>query len=144
MEDKKIQYLENNISKKGLFRTIEFMGGFNAFDKHYPNYFDNKEKKIELINDICKNEDGERIYFYEINYEDIVIDERFDEDTQHSIVQHITWIEPNNISIEEWEYDEEGEMFDEYYDRFSFPTSKLDESVINKIFEILTYYYLNN
>jgi hypothetical protein len=144
MDDKKIQYLENNISKKGLFRTIEFMGGFDSFDKHYPNYFDNKEKKIELINDICKNEDGERIYFYEITGNDIMIDERFDEDTQHSIVRHITWVEPNNVSIEEWEYDEEGEMFDDIYDRFSFPTSKLDESFINIIFEMLTYYYLNN
>jgi hypothetical protein len=144
MDDKKIQYLENNISKKGLFRTIEFMGGFNAFDKHYPNYFDNKEKKIELINDICKNEDGERIHLYEINYEEIKIDERFDEDSQHSFDSYVTIIEPNYAYIEEWEYDDEGDMFDEYYDRYTIPTSKLPKSVINYIFELLADYYLNN
>jgi len=130
------------IEKNGIFTTIKMFGGYERFQKLLPNYFSNRDHKVELINEIVDNNgDGGYVYLYEINGMDIKIWEEEIEDG-HTHEDYITRVGDGSVGVSVWEYDEDGEMYDEEVDGYHIKLTQLKEEWLNKIFEILVGYYL--
>ena len=69
------------IKKHGILTTIIQTGGYDNFNDIFPDYFKNRDHKVDLINAIVdNNEDGGYIYMYEIIGMDIKIWEEEIED----------------------------------------------------------------
>ena len=141
-KEKLIGSLKQKIDTFGLIQTIKLMGGYDTFDKILPDYFSNREHKIDLIKAIVdNNEDGGYIYMYEIYGMDIKIWEEEIEDG-HTQEDYITFVSDETVGVSVYEYDEEGEMFDEEVDGYHINLTDLKDVWLNKIFEILVGYYL--
>jgi|688.fasta_scaffold1055256_1 hypothetical protein len=130
------------IEKNGIFTTIKMFGGYERFQKLLPDYFSNRDHKVDLINGIVDNDKDEGyIYMYEINGADIKIWEEEIEDG-HTQEDYITFVGDETVGVSVYEYDEEGEMYDEEVDGYHIKLTQLKEVWLNKIFEILVDYYL--
>jgi hypothetical protein len=117
-------------------------GGYERFQKLLPDYFSNRDHKVDLINGIVDNDKDEGyIYMYEINGADIKIWEEEIEDG-HTQEDYITFVGDETVGVSVYEYDEEGEMYDEEVDGYHIKLTQLKEVWLNKIFEILVDYYL--
>ena len=146
------------IDNNGLLNTIKFMGGYDNFITLLPDYFDSRQSKIELIIEIIKFDEehpvyggGGRIYLSELDGGEILYD-KFDgknlEDRDgHTFESYIDFVEYfrgklfAHVSV--WEFDEDGQMYDEYYDEYDIEISKLETKYLNKLFEILVNFYLS-
>jgi hypothetical protein len=130
------------INKVGIVKAIKLLGGYNNFEKVFPDYFTDRDHKVNLINEIVDNNgDGGYIYFYEINGMDIKIWEEEIEDG-HTQEDYITRVGDETVGVSVWEYDENGEMYDEEVDGYHIKLTQLKEEWLNKIFEILVGYYM--
>jgi hypothetical protein len=138
----------DSISNSGLYNTIKIMGGYNNFINFVPNYFDNKDHKIDLINEIVENvEPNGFIYFYDITQhgEDLFYYEEkptWQDNNNHTYEHYFVNVGDEVVAVKVWEYDENGEMFDEEYDSYYIKLYKLDDKYLNKIFDVLVNYYL--
>jgi hypothetical protein len=142
----------SNIQKKildfvddyGLYDTIKMIGGYEVFDDILPDYFKRKNK-IKLILDITKEEGTNGIvWFYDISRhnEDIFYFEQGYED-KHTLEHFITHVAQNgSVRISVYEYDENGEMYDEYHQRYYININKLEDKYINEMFSIYFKHYL--
>ena len=130
------------IKKHGILTTIIQTGGYDNFNDIFPDYFKNRDHKVDLINAIVdNNEDGGYIYMYEIIGMDIKIWEEEIEDG-HTQEDYITFVGDETVGVSVYEYDEEGDMYDEEVDGYNIKLTQLKEEWLNKIFEILVGYYL--
>ena len=130
------------IDKVGIFKTIKLMGGYDNFNKLFPDYFSDKEHKALLINRIVNHfEPDGFIYFYELNVDEIKIWEEEIEDG-HTIEEYIDSVGDESVGVKVWEYDEEGEMYDEERDSYYIKLTQLKEVWLNKVFELLVSYYM--
>ena len=140
------------IDNNGLLNTIKFMGGYDNFITLLPDYFDSRESKIDLIKEIIGLDEqhpvyggGGRIYLSEVD-SDILYDE-FDGDDGHTFESYIDFIENYNDNlfahVTVWEFDEDGQMYDEYYDDYDVRVNKLETKYLNKLFEMLVNNYLS-
>jgi hypothetical protein len=130
------------IDKVGIFKTIKLMGGYNNFEKVFPDYFSDREHKVDLINGIVNHfEPDGYIYMYEINGMDIKIWEEEIEDG-HTQEDYITFVGDETVGVSVYEYDEEGEMYDEERDAYYIKLTQLKEVWLNKVFELLVSYYM--
>ena len=140
------------IDNNGLLNTIKFMGGYDNFITLLPDYFDSRESKIDLIKEIIGLDEqhpvyggGGRIYLSEVD-SDILYDE-FDGDDGHTFESYIDYIENYNDNllahVTVWEFDEDGQMYDEYYDDYDVRVNKLETKYLNKLFEMLVNNYLS-
>lgn len=140
------------IDNNGLLNTIKFMGGYDNFITLLPDYFDSRESKIELIIEIIGLDEqhpvyggGGRIYLHELG-SDILYDQ-FDGDDGHTFESYIDYIENYNDNllahVTVWEFDEDGQMYDEYYDDYDVRVNKLETKYLNKLFEMLVNNYLS-
>lgn len=140
------------IDNNGLLNTIKFMGGYDNFITLLPDYFDSRESKIELIIEIIGLDEqhpvyggGGRIYLSEVD-SDILYDQ-FDGDDGHTFESYIDFIENYNDNlfahVTVWEFDEDGQMYDEYYDDYDVRVNKLETKYLNKLFEMLVNNYLS-
>ena len=128
------------INRIGLLKTIETIG-YDTFKKMIPVDIIDRDKKIELINYICNYED-DAIYFYDIMYHDIVISEESVEDGIS--IESIYSIENNYVNAKTTTYNEDGEIVAEPYGRgYLIPINKLENNIIDIIFESLVKYYFN-
>ena len=123
------------INRIGLLKTIETIG-YDTFKKMIPLDTIDRDKKIELINYICKYED-DRIYFDDIMYHEIVISEESVEDGIS--IESIYSIENNYVNAKTTTYNEDGEIVSESV--YLIPTNKLENNIIDIIFESLVKYY---
>lgn len=130
----------DKIEDDGLLNTIKYVGGYETFSIIVPDYLNTKQHKIDLINDIVEENDN-RIYLHEIGYETIMIHERKLDDG-HSLEHHIEFIERDVAGVAIWEYDEDGEMFDDMYDTYDIYLEELNKSILNKLFEKLVTEFL--
>lgn len=141
------------IDNNGLLNTIKFMGGYDNFITLLPNYFDSRQSKIELIIEIIKLDEehpvyggGGRIYLSELDGGDILYDQ-FDGDDGHTFESYIDYIENYNDNlfahVTVWEFDEDGQMYDEYFDDYNVRVNRLETKYLNKLFDILVNYYLS-
>ncbi len=140
------------IDNNGLLNTIKFMGGYDNFITLLPDYFDSRESKIDLIKEIIGLDEqhpvyggGGRIYLSEVD-SDILYDE-FDGDDGHTFESYIDFIENYNDNlfahVTVWEFDEDGQMYDEYFDDYDVRVNKLETKYLNKLFEMLVNNYLS-
>lgn len=123
------------INRIGLLKTIETIG-YDTFKKMISLDTIDRDKKIELINYICKYED-DRIYFDDIMYHEIVISEESVEDGIS--IESIYSIENNYVNAKTTTYNEDGEIVSESV--YLIPTNKLENNIIDIIFESLVKYY---
>ena len=123
------------INRIGLLKTIETIG-YDTFKKMISLDTIDRDKKIELINYICKYED-DRIYFDDIMYHEIVISEESVEDGIS--IESIYSIENNYVNAKTTTYNEDGEIVSESI--YLIPTNKLENNIIDIIFESLVKYY---
>ena len=140
------------IDNNGLLNTIKFMGGYDNFITLLPDYFDSRQSKIELIIEIIGLDEqhpvyggGGRIYLHELG-SDILYDQ-FDGDDGHTFESYIDYIENYNDNllahVTVWEFDEDGQMYEEYYDDYDVRVNKLETKYLNKLFEMLVNNYLS-
>lgn len=140
------------IDNNGLLNTIKFMGGYDNFITLLPDYFDSRQSKIELIIEIIGLDEehpvyggGGRIYLSELD-SDILYDQLDGEDG-HTFESYIDFVEYFNgnlfAHVTVWEFDEDGQMYDEYYDDYDVSIGKLETKYLNKLFEMLVNYYLS-
>ena len=130
------------IEKNGIYQAIKMFGGYEKFQKLLPDYFSNRDHKVDLINAIVENNEPDGyIYMYEITGMDIKIWEEEIEDG-HTQEDYITNVGDEAVGVSVWEYDENGEMYDEEVDGYNIKLTQLKEVWLNKIFEILVDYYL--
>ena len=142
-----VSRVENMIDNIGLVKTIKFIGGFESFNNLLPAYFYSKLKKIEFIEDAIRNEDdhgGQRIYLHELA-SDILYD-KYEGDNGFTYEVYIDYVGFYNdrsfASTTTWEFDEKGEMFDEYYDQRDIWLTALENKYITEIFDMIFEYYL--
>lgn len=155
-EKKKIisDALIKKIEEHGLTSTIKMMGGYENFDKVLPDYFYHRDKSgvlkmnrdrvIEFLNECVEiNErlEGESIiYLYDYG-SDILFQEwdgEGDKDSEfYDYESRITSIGTDIAYIEVWQYDDEGNMYDDAYDYQEMRLNILDNRFLNKIFEKL-------
>ena len=143
----------SNIQKKildfvdnyGLYDTIKMIGGYEVFNDILPDYFDDRINKIKLILDITKEEGTNGIvWFYDISRhnEDIFYFEQGYED-KHTLEHFITLVDQNgSVRVSVYEYDENGEMYDEYHQRYYININKLEDKYINEMFSVYIKHYL--
>ena len=140
------------IDNNGLLNNIKFMGGYDNFITLLPDYFDSRESKIDLIKEIIGLDEqhpvyggGGRIYLSEVD-SDILYDE-FDGDDGHTFESYIDFIENYNDNlfahVTVWEFDEDGQMYDEYSDDYDVRVNRLETKYLNKLFDLLVKYYLS-
>jgi len=123
------------IDSVGLVEIIKLIG-YNTFDKILPEYFQDRDNKIKLINEICDMEDG-IIYLYEVLGQDITIDSRETEEGKET--DYIYRVEEDYVYVNTFTYDDE--MLDEPTDSYEIRLSDLDKVWLNQIFEGLVNNY---
>jgi hypothetical protein len=130
------------IEKNGILKAIKMFGGYEKFEKILPEYFVDKSHKIDLINEICESEeDGENIYFYELNGDDIGYEDWMEDGVEYNSV--LTYVQTNQAVGQTYMRDaDDEEFYDDAIDTFIVPLNQLPEKKLNKIFELLVYHYL--
>lgn len=135
--DKLKENLLKLIDKFGALGTINRIG-YEKFNSIYPDYFKNKWDKIELLNEIISNgeeEDYGTIRLDEIGEDILIRTENLDEG--HTLEHHIDYLIKDRCGVTVWEYDEEGLMFDEYYDTYEIWLEDLKTPILNQIFDMV-------
>jgi hypothetical protein len=141
MENKKQSVLLSKIGEIGILNVIKLIGGYPHFEKLLPDYFNNRNHKIDLINGFVNDIDPDGyIYFYEIGEEILIHTEEIDEG--HTQEDYITHVGDGSVGVSVSEYDEEGEMYDEVVDTYRINLTELKEPFLNKVIEQLVNYYL--
>ena len=143
--------IDKIIEKYGIVKTIRNLGGYKNFDKIYPDYFYsrddsntlqlNRERVINFLNECVevnnRIENESSIYLHDY-WEDILYqswsDYNEDAGREFQYESRIMSISTDFAHTEVWEYDEEGEMFDEAYDYNDIPLNRLETRFLSKIF----------
>jgi len=134
--------LEVKLKENGPLNVIKFVGGYSNFGEILPEYFTDRDNKVKLINDIVNDEEPDGfIYFYELDSNDIKIWEE-EVDDGHTHEDYITRVGDETVGVSVWEYDEDGEMYDEEADSYYIKLTQLDEKWLNKVFDKLVTHYL--
>jgi hypothetical protein len=130
------------IKAKGLLHTIKDIGGYENFNTILPDYFTNRENKIQLINEIVSEDEGDgHIFLYEINADDIHIHTEAVDDG-HTHEEFITMVGDGSVGVSVYEFDDEGHIYDDQSDNYIIRLGKLQDKFLNKIFELLVDKYL--
>jgi len=131
------------ISTFGILESIKMVGDFENFNKILPDYFDRNSHKIDLINELVTDNDPDGyIYFYELINTDISLGQvdSYENGDGHTFEEYIISIGDGSVQISIYEYDEDGNLYDESADSVSL--KKLLDNELNKVFEVLVDYYL--
>lgn len=139
------QTLLEYISTVGILETIKMVGDIEIFNEILPNYFSKNSHKIDLINQLVadNNPDG-FIPFYELINMDISLGQvdSYDSSDGHTFEEYMISVGDGSVQISVYEFDEDGDMYDEYVDNYYVSLGKLPDNELNKVFEILVDYYL--
>ena len=134
--------LNDSIDRLGLLSTIKMMGGYSTFIKLFPEFFKKRLNKIELIRDlIAYDVEAEgRIYLGEIG-NDILIN-RIGSENGGTLEDYVDYVQRDFVGVTVWEFDDEGQMFDEYYDLYEVDYEQVNNTILNEIFDIVAKFYL--
>jgi hypothetical protein len=133
------------ISTVGVLETIKMVGDIDIFNEIVPDYFSKKSHKIDLINELVNANDPDGyIYFYELINSGISLGQvdSYENGDGHTFEQYILSVGDGSVLISIYEYDEEGDMYDESVDSYRVSLGKLPNNELNKVFEVLVDYYL--
>ena len=134
--------LEVKLKENGPLNVIKFVGGYSNLGEILPEYFTDRDNKVKLINDIVNDEEPDGyIDFYNIDETDIKI---WEEEVAygHTHEDYINRVGDETVGVSVWEYDEDGEMYDEEADSYYIKLTQLDEKWLNKVFDKLVAHYL--
>jgi hypothetical protein len=129
----------------GILDTIKMVGDIDNFNIILPGYFDKNSHKIDLINQIVQdNEPDGYIYFYERTGSDISLGQvdAHDNGDGHTFEEYMISIGDGSVEISVYEYDEDGNMYDEYVDNYHVSLRKLSDDLLNTVFKSLVNYYI--
>ena len=148
-EEKELSNLKETllgyISTVGVLETIKMVGDIDIFNEIIPDYFSKKSHKIDLINELVNANDPDGyIYFYELINSDISLGQvdSYENGDGHTFEQYILSVGDGSVLISVYEYDEDGNMYDESVDNYRVSLKKLPYNELNKVFEVLVDYYL--
>ena len=135
--------IQSMIDGAGIYNTIKSTGGYDTFKTISPKYFEDKDNKIKLIKSIveAESEDGDIIYFYDLDGNDILIHSEEVEDF-HTQEDYIICVGVDSVGVSVHEYDEEGIMYDEEIDGYNIKLVHLKEIHLNQVFDKLVYEFL--
>lgn len=139
------QTLKRAVKEFGILETIKMVGDFNFFNEKLPNYFSKNSHKIDLINQLVNDIDPDGyIYFYELINSDISLGQvdSYDNGEGHDFEEYMLSVGDGSVQISVYEYDEDGDMYDESVDNYRVSLGKLPDNILNKVFEVLVGYYL--
>ena len=149
VEEEKLTSLQKTIlgyiSTAGILETIKMVGDIEIFNEILPNYFSKNSNKIDLINQLVSdnNPDGV-IHFYELINMDISLGQvdSYDNGDGHTFEEYMLSVGDGSVQISVYEYDEDGDMYDEYVDSYRVSLGKLPDNELNKVFKVLVGHYL--
>jgi hypothetical protein len=133
------------ISENGILETIKMIGDISSFNEIFPDYFSKSSNKVELINELVNAIDPDGyIYFYELINSDISLGQvdSYDNGDGHTFEEYILSVGDGSVQIGVYEYDEDGDMYDESVDSYRVSLGKLPDNELNKVFKVLVDYYL--
>ena len=133
------------ISENGILETIKMIGDIASFNEIFPDYFSKSSNKVELINEIVNTNDPDGyIYFYDILGRDIYLgsDDAYDSGDGHTFEEYMISVGDGSVRVSVYEYDEDGNMYDDAADDYFLPLKKLSDDLLNLTFESLVDYYL--
>ena len=139
------QTLKQSVKEFGILETIKMFGDFDFFNEKLPNYFDSNNNKIDLINQLVNDNDPDGyIYFYELINSDISLGQvdSYDNGDGHTFEEYMLSVGDGSVQISVYEYDEDGDMYDESVDSYRVSLGKLPDNELNKVFKVLVGHYL--
>lgn len=146
ISENKLEKLNEFLNSRGPLFVIRMIGGYNNFIKLFPNYFDSKENKIKLLNELIENDDelevNGRIYMSDITEKLILVGT---DKTEYGtdLKFYIDYIKEDWATIQVWEFDKNDELVDEDgFDAYDIKFDELDRRVFNQIFESMVNYLL--
>ena len=148
VEEEKLTSLQENllgyISTVGVLDTIKMVGDIDNFNKILPGYFDKNSHKIDLINELVNNIDPYNdIYFNNIGGDFYLgSDDAYDSGDGHTFQEYIISVGDGSVRVNTYEFDEDGNMFDDSAGFYFLPLKKLSDDLLNLVFESLVSYYL--
>ena len=146
ISENKLEKLNEFLNSRGPLFVIRMIGGYNNFIKLFPNYFESKENKIKLLNELIENDDelevNGRIYMSDITEKLILVGT---DKTEYGtdLKFYIDYIKEDWATIQVWEFDKNDELVDEDgFDAYDIKFDELDRRVFNQIFESMVNYLL--
>lgn len=146
ISENKLEKLNEFLNSRGPLFVIRMIGGYNNFIKLFPNYFDSKENKIKLLNELIENDDelevNGRIYMSDITEKLILVGT---DKTEYGtdLKFYIDYIKEDWATIQVWEFDKNDELVDDDgYDAYDIKFDELDRRVFNQIFDSMVNYLL--
>ena len=146
ISENKLEKLNEFLNSRGPLFVIRMIGGYNNFIKLFPNYFDSKENKIKLLNELIESdhdlEVNGRIYMSDITEKLILVGT---DKTEYGtdLKFYIDYIKEDWATIQVWEFDKNDELVDEDgYDAYDIKFDELDRRVFNQIFDSMVNYLL--
>ena len=146
ISENKLEKLNEFLNSRGPLFVIRMIGGYNNFIKLFPDYFDSKENKIKLLNELIENDDelevNGRIYMSDITEKLILVGT---DKTEYGtdLKFYIDYIKEDWATIQVWEFDKNDELVDEDgFDAYDIKFDELDRRVFNQIFDSMVNYLL--
>jgi len=146
ISENKLEKLNEFLNSRGPLFVIRMIGGYNNFIKLFPDYFESKENKIKLLNELIENDDElevhGRIYMSDITEKLILVGT---DKTEYGtdLKFYIDYIKEDWATIQVWEFDKNDELVDEDgFDAYDIKFDELDRRVFNQIFESMVNYLL--
>jgi|LauGreDrversion4_2_1035121.scaffolds.fasta_scaffold474340_2 hypothetical protein len=146
ISENKLEKLNEFLNSRGPLFVIRMIGGYNNFIKLFPDYFESKENKIKLLNELIENDDelevNGRIYMSDITEKLILVGT---DKTEYGtdLKFYIDYIKEDWATIQVWEFDKNDELVDEDgFDAYDIKFDELDRRVFNQIFESMVNYLL--
>ncbi len=108
ISENKLEKLNEFLNSRGPLFVIRMIGGYNNFIKLFPDYFESKENKIKLLNELIENDDelevNGRIYMSDITEKLILVGT---DKTEYGtdLKFYIDYIKEDWATIQVWEFD---------------------------------------
>ncbi len=135
----------DSVDRFGLLTTIKMFGGIEKFKLMVPNYFNFSDNKIELINDLIKNDSEAegRVYLNEIAYPYNTVVISVEKLNDGRMIQHeLDYVQEDILAITSWEVNENGDVLDDPWNIDEYDLDEISESMLNKVFIIMVKHYL--
>ena len=145
ISENKLEKLNEFLNSRGPLFVIRMIGGYNNFIKLFPNYFDSKENKIKLLNELIESDDelevNGRIYMSDITEKLILVGT---DKTEYGtdLKFYIDYIKEDWATIQVWEFDKNDIGDVDGFDAYDIKFDELDRRVFNQIFESMVNYLL--
>ena len=146
ISENKLEKLNEFLNSRGPLFVIRMIGGYNNFIKLFPDYFESKENKIKLLNELIESdhelEVHGRIYMSDIT-ENFILVGTHKTEYGTDLKFYIDYIKEDWATIQVWEFDKNDELVDEDgFDAYDIKFDELDRRVFNQIFESMVNYLL--